>query len=472
MSLPPPDVIADAAAYADRWLAFRQHALRVPGVQAAVLVGSELVLSTAHGHADLEADTALTPAHLFRIASHSKTFTATAVLQLVEAGRLRLDDRIGDLLPRLADTAIADRAVRALLAHAAGITRDGDDSDHWALVRPFPDLETLYALAARPDAAVLGADERFKYSNISYSLLGAIVEAASGQPYNAYVRAEIVDRLGLHDTGPEYEPARAADYAAGYSPLEPLGRRLPIEHVDTRAMSAATGFYGTAVDVVRYAAAHFRGDERLLTDASKRLAQHQQWAVEGADGYGLGFVLDTIGERHLVGHSGGYPGHITKTVFDPVDAFAVSVFTNAWDGPAGELATGVVRILDLAGRPPLDGTPPVPGDLTDADLDRFTGRFASLGGVLDIARFGRRFYAIGPAGADPGENPTELGVLDAETLVTVGSGGYGAPGEKARYRFDDAGKVVSFSSPGGATERPLDAWLASMAGVERVPAPR
>ncbi len=469
MTLPTADGIADALAYADRWLGFRQRRLRVPGVQAAVLVGSELVLSTAHGHADVEAATALTPQHLFRIASHSKTFTATAVLQLVEAGRLRLDDRVGDLLPRLADTAVADRTVRALLAHSSGITRDGEDSDHWQLTRPFPDTETLFALAARPESAVLAPDERFKYSNIAYSLLGAIVEAASGRPYNTYVREEIVDRLGLHDTAPEYEPARAADYATGYTALAYADRRLPIEHVDTRAMSAATGFHGTAADIVRYAAAHVRGDERLLSDASKRIAQHEQWKVEGAGGYGLGFVLDTIGERHLVGHSGGYPGHITKTVVDPVDALAVSVFTNAVDGPAAELLTGVVRLVDLAGRPPLEDTPPVPDGV---DPDRFTGRFAALWGVLDVVRLGRRLYAVDPSAVDPGDTPVELGVLDAETLVVVGSGGYGAPGERARFVFDDAGQVVSFSGPGGATMRPLDTYTRSLDGVDVIRAPR
>lgn len=466
MSLPEPAALSAALDYADRWLGFRQRMLRVPGVQAAVLVGSEIAMSSVHGDADVESGTALTARHLFRIASHSKTFTATAVLQLVEAGRLRLDDTVGQLLPRLAGTAIADRSVRALLSHASGISRDGEDADHWQLRRAFPDAETLFALAARADTAVLPAEERFKYSNIAYSLLGFIVETAAGRPYNTFVTEEIVGRLGLADSGPEFDPARVAEYATGYTPLGFLDHRLPIDHVDSRAMSAATGFFGTATDIVRYAAAHFLGDERLLTDASKRLAQHEQWKVEGAGQYGLGFVVDEIGGRRLVGHSGGYPGFITKTVFDPVDALAVSVFTNASDGPATELATGVVRLIELAGRPAATGTPAVPDGVDPA---RFAGRFAALGGVLDIVALGRRLWAVSPSQADPGEGPVELGILDASTLRILSSGGYGSPGETMRFTFNDTGAVSSLLA--GETMWPLEDYVASLAGVDRIRVP-
>ena len=83
------EAVRSAAAYADSWLAYRQTYLRIPGVQVAILFDGEVVLSAAYGHADVEGDLALTPQHLFRVASHSKTFTATAVMQLVEAGDAR-----------------------------------------------------------------------------------------------------------------------------------------------------------------------------------------------------------------------------------------------------------------------------------------------------------------------------------------------------------------------------------------------
>ena len=313
------DAVDSAVRYADTWLAYQQTYQRIPGVQAAVLHDGEVVLSAAHGLADVESELSLTPEHLFRVASHSKTFTATAIMQLVEAGALTLDDAAGKWLPWL-EQPVSEVTLREMLAHSSGIFRDSRDSDFWQLMRPFPDEAALREIALS-GAAVLPRNERFKYSNITFSLLGLVIRAASGQAYNDYVTNNIVDRLGLANTGPELDPSRATEYAAGYSALSYATSRQPISHVDTAAMSSATGFYSTAEDLCRYFSAHFWGDDRLISDASKRILQHDAWDVEHTPDsrYGLGFAVTKVGERRLVGHGGGYPGHITRSAFDPDD---------------------------------------------------------------------------------------------------------------------------------------------------------
>jgi CubicO group peptidase (beta-lactamase class C family) len=442
-------VALQAIDYFGSWLAFRQQYLRIPGVQAAFLLGDEVLFSAAYGLADVEADRRLTTSHLFRIASHSKTFTATAVLQLAEQGRLRLDDPAGSRLPWLAEAGspLATVTLRELLAHAGGLVRDGRDGDHWQSYHPFPDAEQLQAIALEAGAAVLSPNERFKYSNIGYSLLGAVIEQASGEPYNAYVRGHVVDALGLQNTGPELDPARLSEYATGYSALAYAESRVPIEHVDTRAMASATGFYSTAEDVVRYFAGHFTGDGRLLSDASKRQMRQRLWDV-GIDDhcYGLGLALTTIGDRTLIGHGGGYPGHITSTLADPEDRFAVSVLTNAIDGPAEECVLAAVRLLDVALK-----VPP-----TDQDLRRFTGRFASLWGVADIAQLGGRLYLIKPTAADPTDRIVELDVVDDVTLRFAGGTGFGSYGEPLACTFDDQGRVSTLRADSGMTFVPLE----------------
>ncbi len=371
-----PTAVQSAATYLDTWFAFRQHYLRVPGVQMAVLFDDELTLSAAYGHADVERDVALTEEHLFRVASHSKTFTATLVLQLFEAGKLRLDDEVGAWLPFLrdAESPLASLTLRELLNHSGGVVRDGEDADFWQLRQPFPDDDGLRAMALN-NAAVVPVNQRFKYSNVAYGLLGMVVAAASGRSYHDLVHSSIVRPLNLRHTGPEFDAERAEEFAVGYSALSYSDRRVPIEHVDTRALAAATGIFSTARDLCRYAAAHFTGDERLLADSSKRLMQHGWWSVHGDrhrdKTYGLGFSIITCGERRLVGHGGGYPGHITRTVFDPREHLAVAVLTNAVDAPAEELATAAVKLIDLAGK----HERPV-----DEDAARFCGRFANLWG--------------------------------------------------------------------------------------------
>jgi D-alanyl-D-alanine carboxypeptidase len=455
-------LIDDVVRYFDTWLAFRQRYERTPGVQAAVLYDDEILLSSAYGLADVEAQTPLTPQHLFRVASHSKTFTATAVLQLAEEGALRLDDPIGQWLPFLADSALATATIHDLLAHGGGVVRDGHDGDHWQLFRAFPDDAGLQAIGL-DHADVLPTNERFKYSNIGYSLLGMVVAAASGQAYHAYVRDRIVKPLGLADTGPEYEPARAAEYATGYSALAYADRRIPIEHIDTGAMAAATGFFSTARDLVRYAAAHFHGDDRLLTDASKRRMQRTEWRT-GRDGeYGLGLDVTEIGGRRVVGHGGGYPGHITNTKWDPADRLAVSVLTNAVDGSAGAYAANFFRLIELAHRPADDADVPPEG----VDLDRFRGRFANLWGVMDIVRFGDRLYMLDPTVDDPTHEPSTLKVVDNDTLRMSPENGFASPGELVRYTFDGT-YVESVRAGSGSTSYPFDRFSQAADGRERV----
>ncbi|HEY0214938.1 MAG TPA: serine hydrolase domain-containing protein, partial [Cellulomonas sp.] len=337
-----------AAPYLTSWVAMQAAFRRAVGVQVAVRSGDEVVLDEAWGVADVTTGEALRTDHLFRIASHSKTFTATAVLQLVEAGRLRLDDPVGASVPELveAGSPLASRTVRELLGHQAGVIRDGVHADFWQLDGPFPDRTALLAEVLR-DGEVYGPNEHFKYSNVGYSLLGLVIEHVTGTSYAEHVRAAIVEPLGLTRTGAEYDRARAAEYAAGHtSLLDADDRRERIDHVDTRAMAAATGFFSTAREMTEYGSAHFHGDTRLLSDGSKRLIQRQESVVTAygteLGRYGVGMDLHTFGERDVVGHSGGYPGHITRTYIDPRARLVVSVLTNAIDGPADPIAVGLI----------------------------------------------------------------------------------------------------------------------------------
>jgi D-alanyl-D-alanine carboxypeptidase len=450
------EVVAAAAPYLESWLEHQRRRLRVPGVQAAVRVGDRLVLDTALGVADLGTGAPLTPAHLFRIASHSKTFTATAVLQLVEAGRLRLDDPIAALVPALAGTGLAAVTVRELLGHQGGVVRDGRDNDHWQLLQPFPDEELLLRIAAE-EGAVLDVNEHFKYSNIGYSLLGLAIEAVTGTGYGAHVQAAVIDRLGLRDTGPEWDPSRAAEYAAGHTGLlDGDDERTTIPHVDTRAMAAATGFWSTARDLTAFGAAHFTGDPALLTEGSKRLMRRRESEIRAHGGeprhYGLGMDLRTVGERELAGHSGGYPGHITRTWIDPAGQVVVSVLTNAVDGPADALARGLFALLDLALAAP-EGVEQPPA----AELARCTGRFANLWGVTDVALLGGRLVLLHPSAPEPTEERAELIVEGPDTLRLETVAGFGSPGETVEYERAADG-TVSRVRIGGISSWPVDVF--------------
>ncbi len=434
-----------------------------------MLYDDQLVLSSAHGLADGDTGVPLTTRHLFRIASHSKVFTATAIMQLVEQDRLQLDDRAGNWLGFLDGSPVAGVTIRDLLSHSAGVVRDGWDGDFWQLFRPFPDTGELRRISL--DAAdVLARNERFKYSNIGFSLLGLVVEAVTGQRYTDYVTEQMVHPLELHDTGPELDAVRVHEYATGYSALSYAERRLPIDPIATGVMASTTGFYSTASDVVRYAAAHFHGDNRLLSDDARRLMQRTEWKVQGSanHSYGLGLAVADIKGRRMLGHGGGFPGHITYTWFDPVERLAVSVFTNAIDGPAQAMATTAFRLLELAERG-LDRrvrgeSRPVEG----IDATAFVGRYANLWTVFDIVELGGQLYQLDVVATDPTADPQCLDIVDEHTLRIAEAPGYASPGERLVFDRNDDGSARSVRGGSGATALPLDRLAGALAERGRI----
>ncbi len=450
--------VRSAATYLGTWLPFRQRYLRVPGLQAALRFGDEVMLELASGLADVAAGEQLRTDHCFRVASHSKMFTATAVMVLVEQGRLRLDDRLGDRVRSLADTEVAAVTLRELLTHSSGLIRDGLDADFWQLQGHFLNEADLLRVA-RLGGAVTAPNERFKYSNVGYSLLGLVIEAASGQSYHEFVTEAVVVPLDLRATGPE--PGPDIDLATGYSALAYAAERVPLEPVDTRSMAAATGFYSTATDLVGFAAAHFVGNPAVLGEASKRQMRHAWWDVPHVEDQAYGFGLDvvTVGARRTVGHGGGYPGHATRTLWDPVDRLAVSVLTNAIDGPAAELAKAMLRLVDLAA-----AQVPDPG-LIDDPAPSFRGRYANLWGVLDVVELGGRLLGIDPALAEPDQRYRTFEVVDASTLRITDDVGFGANGEMMTFRRRADASVESAHGGGGLTWWPLEQFRLPGTGV-------
>jgi D-alanyl-D-alanine carboxypeptidase len=446
-----------AVDYLRSWLGYRLSVTGVTGCVLAISRRGELLCNEAFGSADLSTGEAITPAHVFRVASHSKTFTATAVLQLAEQGGLRLDDRVAALVPWLArhrDARMRSVTVREVLSHGAGIVRDGAECDFWQLMEPFPD-------AARLRQEVLGArlvtepNVALKYSNIGYSVLGALVEEVTGMPYEDYVTARIVTPLGLGATGPEWEwrSPVAAPAVTGHTRRDARGGRRLVPPVDTRAMAAATGFYSTAEDLCRYFTAHMAGSGQLLSDASKREMQKVHWHVHHPgpglhEDYGLGLHLETVGQRQTFGHGGGYPGQITRSMADPQSGLVVVVLTNCADGAAGDIARAVFAVIDFFEAHP---APPKPR------WEGLEGRYANLWAVRDVVGAGRRLVATAPDSWSPFKQIEELvaGPSTHQWRIDVTTS-FGSAGERVTFEHDDEG--VSKVRFGGMTMWPEHRW--------------
>lgn len=153
------EIWTSVLAYAPGNLEYDRALARRPGYQGAVALDGEILETFSGGYARIDPEEPMTDSHLFRVASHSKTFTATAVMLLREEGLMSLEDTLGHWLAPLAGSPIQHVTVRELLSHSAGITRDGAEADFWSLGRAFPGAEELLQGAAT--AKVIERNEHF-----------------------------------------------------------------------------------------------------------------------------------------------------------------------------------------------------------------------------------------------------------------------------------------------------------------------
>lgn len=438
------DRIKAAVKYLDGWLDFNYRDSRLPGFVVAIQQGNELLLNKAYGFSDLVNKVPMKPENVFRIASHSKTFTATAIFQLYEAGKLRLDDKISAHLPWFVsekDDEVANITIRHFLNHSSGLIRDGVDSNYWHLDRDFPTEAELKAFAKNAKLHTLKTNENFKYSNYAYSYLGQVIEAVSGQTYSDYVTTNIIDKLKLENTYPELSPEVEGKLAIGHTPILFNSERKHVAQVNTQGMAAATGFCSTASDLCKYFLAHCYGNTTLLSDTSKREMQHGYWPSERREeSYGLGMAVYHHNKNTLYGHGGGFPGFITNTRFEPEQKLVVSVLTNAWDGPASIIAQRIVNIIDYFNT----------NEGKAKDASKFEGRFFAPWDLMDIINVNGKLMSLGPRywGDFEGQNAEELTVINEDVLQIEKKNSYSSPGEEIVYTFDASGKPRSVVAAG------------------------
>jgi CubicO group peptidase (beta-lactamase class C family) len=309
------------AAELERLVRKDQRDKRLPSLSAAVVRDGELAWETAVGAADVRESRDATPDTQYRIGSITKTFTAAAVLQLRDAGKVDLEDRLDEHVEGAAHAP----TLRRLLSHTSGLQRETHD-DAW-LVAKFADVPELLETLDRAEQ-VLPAGARFHYSNLAFALLGVVVERVSGVPYRDYVQQRLLDPLGLARMSFEPRDPSATGYLV-QPYVEGVWDEAPIE---TGAWIAAGQMWGTVRDLGRWAAFLADPDESVLakrTVEEMRTLQTIDDHIRWTSGYGLGLQLLRDGERVVAGHGGSMPGFIAGVFISPTDKVGAAVLTNS-----------------------------------------------------------------------------------------------------------------------------------------------
>jgi CubicO group peptidase (beta-lactamase class C family) len=391
----------------DRYVEAQRRATRLPGLALGIVHGDRVVHLRGFGDAD-PSGRPVTPQTPFILASTTKSFTALAVMQLVEAGKVDLDAPVQHYLPwfHLADPAASARiTVRHLLNQTSGL------ADPAASLTKGDGSDTALEHAVRALGAVQPthpAGQAFRYSNMNYATLGLIVQTVAGQSYEDYMRQHVLGPLGMTNSSPSPVEARRHGLATGHRYW--FGHPVAFQEPYNRAAVPAGYLSASAEAMSHYLIAHLNAGRyqtaRVLSPAGTAALHRPAAKLPGPPdrdiAYAMGWYVERANGVSMLWHPGNAPSFHADIMLAPQDRWGVVVLANGhnWMSPDREstIARGVLGLL--VGRQLT--TPPV----TNANQVLF---FVLLGvAVLQVLGIARSIVLLRRWRAQPARRPHGL----------------------------------------------------------------
>ena len=445
----PKDAAArdEALRAVDVWLDSVQAYRHIPALSAGVVVGDDMIWSKGFGTIDASHTVAATPQTIYSICSISKLFTSISLMQLSEAGKVRLDDPITTYLPWATIKPTDDSGpitLRGLLTHSSGIPRESD-FPYWSGPDfPFPTREEIRTKIAS-QSALYPAERYFQYSNLGLTLVGETVAAVSGQTYEDYAKANVLAPLGLNDTR-TFMPMDlyGKRLAVGFGALKRDGTRNPVKPFNTRGVTPAAGYTSTVDDLGKFASWQFRllrtGQANVLKAPTLREMQRVQFMdPDWKTSWGLGFAVSHRDDHIYVGHGGSCPGYHTILSMRNDDQTAVIVMDTGAESPS-PFAEAVFAILDKRKGYEFKAPPAATG----IKLEDYAGRYSDQpwGSESVMLPWAGGLAHLNLPSADPASDMSFLKPKGGDVFRRVRKDGSEA--EEIRFVRDASGKVTSF----------------------------
>jgi CubicO group peptidase (beta-lactamase class C family) len=437
--------VAQALPLLEAWTAHSVMQQRPPSVALTVVHGDRPIWTKVFGYADVSARTAATPQTLYRIGSVTKTFTALAILQLHEDGKLRLDDRVRDHVTATAarNDGLLDVTIRELLTHSSGLQRDLPGT--WWTGPSFP--------AEFPEhfSATYSSSTEWKYSSVGYALLGEVVAAASGEPWGRHVERRILGPLRMAST--EATPPRdEARLATGYFRPTPGDPYAPAPRVDHGAVSPAVSMASTIEDMGRYLAFHMGSGASVLGGKNLREMHRPQWLLDDwQTAWGLGMRIRRVDGWVRVGHPGNTPGFAAVMELIPELKLGVAVLTNADDGnPASYCDYALQLLAPIVAKAAARAAPALA-----EGAERYCGHYRSESGHMTmlVAELDGELMLVAPGAANPYAARVILEPTpELHAFIMRPSGAFATSpfGERLTFSMNGSGEVTGYDAASGA----------------------
>jgi serine beta-lactamase-like protein LACTB, mitochondrial len=318
-----------------------------PGVSVGIVENNHFLWSQGFGFADLENSVPATSRTLYRLASVSKPITAVAALQLSERGKLDLDAPVQKYCPAFPQKE-APITTRQVLGHLGGIRHyksDSQDDPEAGNTKHFDDPISAGLKFFANDPLVAKPGTKFSYSTQGFTLVGCVIEGASGQKYMPYVISNIFAPAQMAQTA-EDDLLAIIPYRTRYYQTDKAGKVENADLLDPSYKVPGGGWLSSADDMARFEVAML--NDRLVSRASRDAMWTAQHTADGkATQYGLGWGIGSekdLGVKY-VGHGGGQQGTSTYMMLVPERQAGVMVLINSNDLDAAALATDVMKIV-------------------------------------------------------------------------------------------------------------------------------
>ena len=329
----------DVTTKVDQYIQSEMKSQQIPGVSVAVMKNGEIIFAKGYGLANVEHQVPVKPETIFQSGSMGKQFTATAVMLLMEEGKLALDDNISKYFPETPE-AWRNITIRHLLTHTSGMT---DYPEGFDFRRDYTEDELYQRAKTIPLAFQPG--EKWSYSNIGFVMLGILIHKVSGKFYGDFLQERVFKPLDMSTARVISEADIVPNRAAGYR-LDNKGQLKNQNWVSPTLNTTADGaLYLNVYDMAKWDAALYT--EKLL----KRSSLEQMWTpVKLNNGkthpYGFGWALGEVKGHRWVQHGGAWQGFKSQIMRYVDDKFTVVLFANQTRANQSKLAQGVAAIFN------------------------------------------------------------------------------------------------------------------------------
>jgi CubicO group peptidase (beta-lactamase class C family) len=439
----------------DKWIEYQAFMTQIPGISIGIRHIDKVLLHKQYGLADLAKNEKLQPNHLFCCGSHSKMFTATAIMQLHQAQKLKLHEKVNRYLPWFkspADPALEEITIFHLLTHSAGIITDARLPNGHS---PY-DLEDVKRIVQQ-GISTSEIGQAIKYSNFGYCILGCLIETVSGLSYEKYIVHNILQPLNMTNSAMGLTSSNKDLIASGYTTWYPDRGREKIHKWASSTLDSiytpVGGLVSNAEDLMKFWAAHFAGNQQLLSDSVKDEMHKKQIQIENNQ-RGVGFEITDFPRGKTYWHIiGGTFGYHTQSGIIPQDRVAVIVLTTTTNAPVTTYSTGIINLLNVIQMRWDDFQLSSANHNVHPDYHELEGLFECPYGVYYFAQIRDKLTIFNLDSVDPASNLIILEAQGENRFISSVPLFFAKENEPIEFRPDEAGKMALYDSLGRKVRR-------------------